>query len=230
MTEMNKEAKVSSKHGTGEIWVNKFTEEAATKFREDIMMIALRDPNFPIIIYIDSYGGYVDSLAKMIDTLDQVANPIITVCMGKAMSCGAILLSCGDHRYCAPNSRVMVHEVSAGTYGDVHDNKNNADEDIRLNKHFLGLLATNCGFKNGYKGLRDFIKSHDGREIWLSPEDCLKIGIVDEVGTPYVIPQVTFQLATLKTMSREDRLKRSHEILGLQVAKKSTTKKKKKGK
>jgi len=206
----------NKKAESGEIWVNKFTEDSAYEFRENVLKIATKDANAPIIIYIDSYGGQVDALAKMVDTMQQFGNPFITVCLGKAMSCGAILLSCGDYRYCAPNSRVMVHEVSSGTSGDVHDNVNNAKESLRLNIHFLGLLADNCGLKGGFKALRKMIKDHDGRELWLDATQALKFGIIDEVGLPQVKASITYQLVTTNPMSRKDRLKRSSSILGLE--------------
>jgi len=140
--------------------------------------------------------------------------------MGKAMSCGAILLSHGHLRYCAPNSRVMVHEVSSGTGGDVHDMYNDATEAKRLNKHFLGLLAHNCNLKGGFEGLRKHIKQRDGREVWMSPSEAHKFGIVDEVGTPSIIPLVGYQTGTIKAPPRSERITRSLSILGLSKKKK----------
>jgi ATP-dependent Clp protease protease subunit len=210
------EEKKSSKGGTGEIWVHKFTEDSAAHFREQVLSIALKDSDYPIIIYIDSYGGSVDALAKMIDTLEQIENPIVTVCMGKAMSCGAILLSHGHVRYCAPNSRVLVHEVSGGVgLGDVHNQFNDAVEVKRLNVHFSGLLAHNCGIKGGYEGLRKVIKQRDGRDIWMNPKEALKFGLVDIIGTPVVHPLVAYQMFAVKAPPRTDRIKRARLILGL---------------
>lgn len=213
-----------SQRGSGEIWVNKFTEEAASHFREQILSIAMKDGNLPIIIYIDSFGGSVDSLAKMIDTLDQIENPIVTVCMGKAMSCGAILLSHGHYRYCAPASRVLVHEVSAATGGDVNDITNDAGEIARLNKYFLGLLAKNCGIKGGFDGLRQRIKQRDGRDIWMSPKDALDFGIVDEIGTPLIIPYMAYEIGTIMAPPRSERVSNAKKILGI-VEKKRRDKK-----
>ncbi len=167
-----------------EIWVTKFDEESAQKFRDRVMKRAKISSRVPMFIYIDSYGGYVDSLAKMIETLDEIPNPVITICMGKAMSCGAVLLSHGDIRYCGKHSRVMVHEVSSGASGDIHDCLNDAKESVRLNKWFMGLLAKNCGIKGGYDGLRKIVKDRDGREIWMDARDSLAFGIVDKVGLP----------------------------------------------
>lgn len=170
---------------SNEIWVTKFDEEHAQKFRTSLMDAARQDPSRPIVIYIDSYGGYVDALAKMIETMDEVPNPIVTACMGKAMSCGAVLLSHGDVRFLGKHSRVMVHEVSSGTWGNVQDMKDDVKETVRLNEHFMGLLAKNCGFKS-YDEFRKIIKDQDGRDLYLVGEDAIKFGIVDTIGLPKI--------------------------------------------
>lgn len=186
---------------TDEIWVTKFDEDDAQKFREKVMKKAKLSTRAPIVIYIDSYGGYVDSLAKMIETIDEVPNPIVTVCMGKAMSCGAVLLSHGDIRYCGRHSRVMVHEVSSGAIGDIHDCLNDAKESIRLNKWFMGLLAKNCGVKGGYDGLRKIVKERDGREIWMDARTSLAFGIVDKVGLPNVNSVTLYEVGDIPLKS-----------------------------
>lgn len=178
-----------------EINVTDFTEESAAKFRDQIMLKAERNPNEPLVIYIDSYGGYVDALAKMVETLEEVPNPIITCVLGKAMSCGAILLAHGDIRYVGRHSRVMIHEVSAGTHGDVHEMKNDVAETERLNQYWLGQLAKKCKIEGGYSSLRKMIKERDGRDIYLSAEDSVKFGVADLVGTPTVRAHVNFEIA-----------------------------------
>lgn len=177
-----------------EIWVTKFDEEHAQKFRVAVQAVTKGDPTRPVIIYIDSYGGYVDALAKMIETLDEIPNPIVTACMGKAMSCGAMLLSHGDVRFLGRHSRVMVHEVSSGTIGNVQDMKDDVKETVRLNEHFMGLLARNCGFKS-YAELRSVIKEQDGRERYLVGEQALKFGIVDAIGIPKISAKTIYEVS-----------------------------------
>lgn len=189
---------LNHKSTNDEIWVNKFDHEQAIKLREQIMSISKINPQKPIIVYIDSYGGAVDALASMIETFDSVPNPIITVAVGSAMSCGAILLSHGDVRFCGPNSRIMIHEVSSGTIGDVHDMKADTQEAQRLNTHFMGILAKNCGFKN-YDELRKVIKEQDGRDRYLSADSAVEFGIVDVVGMPMVTSQVMYEINVLPT-------------------------------
>lgn len=186
--------KVLAGSDSDEILVNEFTEESAQDFRDRVLAVAKHDPQEPIIVYIDSYGGSADSLAKMIETMDEVPNPVITVAIGKAMSCGAILLSHGCMRFCGPHSRVMIHEVSGGAVGDVHDVKADAREMERLNRHFIGLLANNCKIKGGYDALRKMIKDQDGRDNYMDAEQSKKFGIVDAIGLPRVTKIHAYQI------------------------------------
>jgi ATP-dependent Clp protease protease subunit len=179
-----------------EIWVTEFTEESAQEFREQILTIARSSSRKPIVVYIDSYGGLVDSLAKMIGTLDEIDNPVLTVVMGKAMSCGSVLFSHGDVRFCEANARIMIHEVSSGTSGNVQDIKVDAEETIRMNKQFMGLLAENCGIEGGYQGLHQILKDNGGRDKYLTAEQAVKFGIADHVGVPKirVVPRYEISL------------------------------------
>ncbi len=214
----------NKKQLSDEVWVNEFTENSAQKFREDMMRRAKINPNAPIIIYIDSYGGLVDSLAKMIETMDEVPNPKVTVCMGKTMSCGAVLLSHGDVRYCGKHSRIMIHEIFTGTHGDVHDVHADSIESKRLNKHFMGLLAKNSGLK-GYNELRKMIKKRDGRDMYLTAEAAIKFGIIDYIGTPSVTTITLHDVSVLQARSRKSPLKKTTK-----KTKKRARKKKRKGK
>jgi ATP-dependent Clp protease protease subunit len=185
-----------------EIWVNEFTERSAQEFREAVMEEAKGDPLRPIVIYIDSYGGQVDALSKMIETMDEVPNPIITVAVGKAMSCGAVILSHGDVRFCGKHARVMVHEISGGTTGDVHDVNADVQEMKRLNKYFMGLLAKNCAIKGGYDALRKFIKNQDGRDNYMDAEAALDFGIVDAIGMPRINRMKLYQVEIIPSKSK----------------------------
>jgi ATP-dependent Clp protease, protease subunit len=191
----NSEGKTSSSRGNkGEIWVNEFTEKSALKFREQVSELAAFDRNRPIIVRIDSYGGMVDALCNMLETMDSTHNPFITSCEGKAMSCGALLLSNGDYRFCGKHSRVMIHEFSAGAYGDVHDIHNSTTEVKRLNQYFMSILAKNCGIRNGYRGIRKIIKDSDGRELYFNAHEAVNFGIVDEIGIPDIKPMISYQI------------------------------------
>jgi ATP-dependent Clp protease, protease subunit len=214
-TEMNDDVG-SGNPMSKEIWVNEFNQKSAQLFREQVMMRADADGRNVIPIYIDSYGGYVDSLAKMIETMDEVPNHFVTVCMGTAMSCGAILLSHGDLRFCGKYSRIMIHNVLSGEFGDVTALKANANETERLNKMFLGLLAKNSGIT--YEKLQELIKaSTDSKDLYLGAEEALKFGIVDKIGVPNLIPHIQWSCEPFPLKQR----------LNHKTDKKTTKKKKK---
>lgn len=168
---------------SGEIWVTDFDSEAAFIFREQIIEKAKESPH-PIIIYIDSYGGEIDGLAKMIETMDECENVKITVCMGKAMSAGAILLSHGDVRYCGQHSRIMIHESLGAVGGRMTDINANTEEMNRINNYFLGILANNCAISGGAAKLKEMIKLRGSSDWYMTAEQALKFKIIDFIGVP----------------------------------------------
>lgn len=207
-----------------EIWVNEFTEKSAQKFRDQVLAWADEDKNRVIPIYIDSYGGYVDSLAKMLETMDEVPNRFITICNGKAISCGAILLSYGDVRYCGRLSRIMIHNVSAGSWGDTYEIKARSDETMRMNEVFMGILADRCGIT--YKELQAKIRASTcGKEIWMDADASKKFGLVDYVGLPRLIPHVHWEVQNLP---KKEPMPQPEELPLKKKKKKKATKKTKK--
>lgn len=174
-----------------EIWMSKnFDSANALEVREKIMKASVENPVKPIIVYINSYGGNVDSLNLLIDTFKNVPNDIYTVCMGTAMSAGALLLSCGDKRFISPSSRVMIHKVSSGTWGNVDDMKVDTDETERQNTEIMKLLAKNT--KKSVKQLEGMLK--DKRDLFLDANAALKLGVVDEVGIPIIQENIIYTL------------------------------------
>ncbi len=208
-----------------EIWVTEFDEESAQIFREQVLSHSEEDPNKPIVIYIDSYGGSVDSLAKMIETMDECPNQFVTVTLGKAMSAGAILLSHGDIRFCGRNSRVMIHEVLSSTGGNVHDMHADSQEVMRLNKHFIGLMATNCKISGGYDGIRAMFKEKDERDLYLGADEALKFGIVDYIGIPKIVPSMAYDIVLLPPKSRKPAESKTVDELMLELTAGANTKK-----
>ena len=177
----------------GALWIGDINDNAAQAFASNLLKTSYDDPNRPIMIYIDSYGGAVDALSSMVGVMDSIPNKIVTICMGKAMSAGAVLLSHGDYRYISPHGRVMIHEISSGSSGNVNDLKNEMEETDRMNEHWMEFLAKNCGIKNGYKGLKKFLTS-SRREAYMDAKESLKLGIVDQIGVPRLIRPMQWQL------------------------------------
>lgn len=175
-----------------EITVNKFTEESSNKFAKELNEAASIDPNHPITISIDSYGGYCYSLINMVETLSQVPNPIITVCKGKAMSCGALLLAMGDQRFCGKDSSIMIHEISSGALGNVDDIKWEAEELVRLNVQIMGKLAKTMGMS--YEELKAKITEGGRRDWYLTADEAKSYGLVHSVGMPLVKANVMYSV------------------------------------
>jgi ATP-dependent protease ClpP protease subunit len=178
-----------------EIWVNHFTEDAATRFRDEVRTAVMLRPGLPVIVYIDSYGGDASSLVKMLDTIDSFPDTkFITVTMGKAMSCGAILFSHGDYRMISKRSEIMIHRVQSIAWGDTSELKSRANNAER--KHILlnGLLATNVGLT--FEQLDQKIRDADGQEIFLNAQEAVEFGIADAIGLPKLEITTTFE-ATL---------------------------------
>ena len=102
------------------IRVNKFDEKSATDFATK-MALAHNSGQQVIPIVIDSYGGQVYSLMSMVAAIEASDLPVATIVEGKAMSCGAVLLTFGEQgmRFAAPNATVMIHDVSSGGHGKI---------------------------------------------------------------------------------------------------------------
>jgi ATP-dependent Clp protease protease subunit len=175
-----------------DIIVSDFTEQSAKQFRKQIIAKVAQDPGSPIIVYIDSYGGLLDSLNSMLETIEQISVPIITVCLGKAMSCGAVLLAAGDHRFCGRFSRVMIHQSTGGDYGPVENLQKNVDECKRMNDMFMAFLAKRCG--KSLNDLKQIIKNNESRDLYLDAKDSLRFGIVDAIGLPLIKPMVMYHI------------------------------------
>ena len=174
-----------------EIWLNgEFNRDNTALLRKEIIKSANESEEKPIIVYINSHGGYVDMLTNLLDTFDSVPNKIITVACGTAMSCGAILLSAGDVRYATPNTRMMIHKVSGMSFGNADDLKNSAAEIDRLNDKIMEILAKNCG--KTMKQLNSLLK--DKRDVYMSSDEAVKFGLVDKIGFPRLIEKKSFEI------------------------------------
>tara|TARA_R110001583_G_scaffold12000_2_gene53510 strand:- start:19750 stop:20352 length:603 start_codon:yes stop_codon:yes gene_type:complete len=133
------------------IRVNKFDEDSAKKFDQDIAL-AHNTGQSVIPVVIDSYGGQVYSLMSMISSIKHSELPVATIVEGKAMSCGAILFSFGEvgYRFMDPDATLMIHDVSSMDMGKVEELKAGAAEADRLNQIVYKMMAQNCGKAEDY--------------------------------------------------------------------------------
>jgi ATP-dependent Clp protease protease subunit len=154
--------------------VNKFTEDAAKKFHQEMAM-AHSSGQSVIPIVIDSYGGQVYSLMSMISAIEASELPVATIVEGKAMSCGAVLLTFGDQG-------MRIHDVSSGGYGNIEELKADVAEAERLDEKIFTMMARNCGKKDDYFKKKVFNKKH--ADWFMDAQEAKKHGLVNHLRVP----------------------------------------------
>lgn len=162
------------------------SDSMAESFEKD-MMRAMKTGQYIIPVIISSYGGSVYALNQMIDVINKAKLAkfkVATVCVGKCMSAGAALLTCGSEglRFAAPNSTIMIHEVSSMTGGKVEEIKTDANETDRLNKLLLETMSLNINKPKNY--LLNVIHSKSHADWYLTPQDAVDYNVVNKVGNP----------------------------------------------
>ena len=163
--------------------VNKFDEAAADEFRNKFSMAQTTGQKV-VPVVIDSYGGQVYSLMSMISTIKSSPLPVATIVEGKAMSCGAVLLSFGEDgmRYKDPDATVMIHDVASAQWGKNEEVKASAAETDRLNKKIFKMMAQNCGKEEDF-----FLKEIHARghaDWFLEVDECKSLGLVNHSRVP----------------------------------------------
>jgi len=167
------------------IHVNKFNEESAKNFYHDFLKLNSNPEVRVIVIVVDSYGGDVYALLSMLDVIKSANKPVATIASGKAMSCGAVLLSAGDKglRFAGPSAEILIHEVSSVAVGKNSDVQNDAKNTARLNKLLMRTLAENSGKKD-----RDFFiklsKARGNVDLVFSAKQAKSHGLIDFIGIP----------------------------------------------
>jgi ATP-dependent Clp protease protease subunit len=163
--------------------VNKFTEDSAKKFQQEIAQ-AHNTGQKVIPVVIDSYGGQVYALMTMISAIKHSELPIATIVEGKAMSCGAVLLTFGEQgmRFADPDATVMIHDVSSGAFGKIEEMKADVKEAERLDEKIYTMMARNCGKKDDYFKKKIFGKKH--ADWFMDAAEAKRHGIVNNVRVP----------------------------------------------
>ena len=130
-----------------------------------------------ISLYINSPGGVITSGMAIYDTMNFIKSDVSTICLGMAASMAAFLLSSGTKgkRFILPNADVMIHQPLGGAEGQASDIKIASDRIINLRNRLNKILSKNTG-----KSLSKIEKDTE-RDNYLSAEDAIKYGIVDEI-------------------------------------------------
>jgi ATP-dependent Clp protease protease subunit len=177
------------KHQPVIIRVNKFDEKAAQDFNSK-MASAQSTGQKVVPVIIDSYGGQVYSLMSMISAIKSSEIPVATIVEGKAMSCGAVLLSFGEQgmRFADEDATIMIHDVSSGGRGKIEELKADVAEADRLDEKIFTMMARNCGKKDDYFKKKVFNKKH--ADWFMDAKEAKTHGLVNHLRVPKMTVKV----------------------------------------
>ena len=152
-------------------------DNVASLVTAQLLFLEAEDPKKEIYLYINSPGGLVTAGLGIYDTMQYVKPDISTLCIGQAASMGSFLLAAGtkDKRFSLPNSRVMVHQPSAGFQGQVTDIEIHANEVSSLKKRLNEIYSKHTG------KTVDEVKSALERDNFMTADAAKAFGLIDEV-------------------------------------------------
>ena len=152
-------------------------DNVASLVTAQLLFLEAEDPKKEIYLYINSPGGLVTAWLGIYDTMQYVKPDISTLCMGQAASMGSFLLAAGTKgkRFSLPNSRIMVHQPSAGFQGQATDIEIHANEVLSLKKRLNEIYSKHTG-----KSV-DEIKSALERDNFMTADVAQSFGLIDEV-------------------------------------------------
>ncbi|MDC3007489.1 ATP-dependent Clp endopeptidase proteolytic subunit ClpP [Candidatus Pelagibacter sp.] len=152
-------------------------DTVASLITAQLLFLEAEDPKKEIYLYINSPGGLVTAGLGIYDTMQYVKPDISTLCIGQAASMGSFLLSAGKKgkRFSLPNSRIMVHQPSAGFQGQATDIEIHANEVLALKKRLNEIYSKHTG------KTVDEIKTALERDNFMTADSAKAFGLIDEV-------------------------------------------------
>ena len=157
--------------------VGPINDTGASLVTAQLLFLESEDPKKDIFLYINSPGGLVTSGLGIYDTMQYIKPDVSTLCIGQAASMGSFLLAAGTKgkRFSLPNSRIMVHQPSAGFQGQATDIEIHANEVLSLKKRLNEIYSNHTG-----KSV-DEIKTALERDNFMTPDAAKDFGLVDKV-------------------------------------------------
>lgn len=153
------------------------TEEVANVIVAQLLYLQQDDAERDIQLYVNSPGGEVDAGLAIYDTMQLVTPAVSTTCVGMAASAAAVILAGGakGKRLALPNSRMLIHQASAGVQGTAADIEVHAREILRLNARITQLLAADTG------QTMERIAQDIDRDHWMSALEARDYGLIDAI-------------------------------------------------
>jgi ATP-dependent Clp protease protease subunit len=157
--------------------VGPINDNVASLVTAQLLFLESEDPKKEINLYINSPGGLVTAGLGIYDTMQYIKPDVSTLCIGQAASMGSFLLTAGKKgkRFSLPNSRIMVHQPSAGFQGQATDIEIHANEVLALKKRLNEIYSKHTG-----KSIDDIKKALE-RDNFMTPEVAKEFGLIDEV-------------------------------------------------
>jgi ATP-dependent Clp protease protease subunit len=152
-------------------------DQIANVVMAQLLFLEGEDPEKDISIYINSPGGSVYAGLAIYDTMQYVRPRVSTICLGLAASFAAVLLAGGSKgaRYSLPNTRILIHQPSAGFSGQATDIQIHAQEILRVRRRLDEILAEHTG-----KPI-EVINRDSERDFFMSADEAKEYGIIDEI-------------------------------------------------
>jgi len=163
------------------LWVaGPVNDRMSTIVQAQLLFLDQQDSKKTITMHIDSPGGSVKSGLSMVDVMSYIKSPIATINTGMAASMGSVLLGAGTKgmRSSLRFSKTMLHQSSGGAMGNIQDARITMKEWEKTNEILFELLGEYCG-KDAKQVTEDA-----QRDLWLSADEALAYGIIDEVIKP----------------------------------------------
>jgi len=153
------------------------TDEVANVIVAQLLFLDQDDPDREIQLYINSPGGEADAGLAIYDTMQLIQPTVATTCVGMAASAAAVILAGGakGRRAALPNSRMLIHQASAGAQGTAADIEIHAREILRLNARIKQLLSTDTGQD------LERISKDINRDYWMSAIEAREYGLIDTI-------------------------------------------------
>ena len=157
--------------------VGPINDAVASLVTAQMLFLESENPKKDIFMYINSPGGLVTAGLGIYDTMQYIKPEVSTICIGQAASMGSFLLSAGSKgkRFSLPNSRIMVHQPSAGFQGQATDIEIHANEVLSLKKRLNEIYSKHTG-----KSV-DEIKAALERDNFMTPDMAKNFGLIDKV-------------------------------------------------
>ena len=151
----------------------------------ELLFLEAQNPERDIFLYINSPGGYVASGLAIYDTIQYIRADVHTICMGQAASMAAVLLCAGakGKRSALPHARIMIHQPMGGSEGQASDIEIYAKEIVLMRGRLTKILALHTG-QDEKK-----IRTDSDRNFFMSAEEALEYGIIDQVITRKQTPE-----------------------------------------